>query len=139
MSITEWMCMHSHSFVTEEDPNHHYLPYVVALTDRARLLRKQKTHAEMLFWEAVRGKRFHGLKFVRQKPLLHFIADFYCARLQLVIEIDGEIHDDTEEYDRVRSDELNTFGITVIRYSNDDIISNLNGVLKDLEHRVENL
>ncbi len=112
---------------------------MTALTDRARLLRKQKTHAEMLFWEAVRGKRFLGLKFVRQKPLLHFIADFYCARLQLVIEIDGEIHDDTEEYDRVRSDELNTFGITVIRYSNDDVISNLNGVLKDLEHRVENL
>ncbi len=98
--------MQNHSFLSEEDVRFHYAPYVTALTDRARLLRKQKTHAEMLFWEAVRGKRFLGLKFVRQKPLLHFIADFYCARLQLVIEIGGDIHDETMEYDLVRSDEL---------------------------------
>jgi very-short-patch-repair endonuclease len=133
------MDMQNPSFLSEEDFQYHYAPYVIALTDRARLLRKHKTYAETLFWEAVRGKRFLGLKFVRQKPLIHFIADFYCARLKLVIEIDGDVHDEAKEYDRARTDELEQFGITVIRYSNDDIISNLNSVLDNLTRRAENL
>jgi very-short-patch-repair endonuclease len=116
-----------------------YVPYEIGLTDRARELRKRRTDAEILFWEAVRGRRFHGLKFVRQKPLLGFIADFYCAQLKTVIEIDGDIHDETKEYDQARSDELRTHGILVVRYANDDIISNLDNVLEDLKRRLENL
>ena len=129
--------MKNHSFISCEDARDHYVPYVIALTDRARELRRHQTQAETIFWEAVRRKQFYGLKFVRQKPLLGFIADFYCARLKLVIELDGNIHDETQEYDGIRSEQLKSFGITVIRYTNDDVVNNLGGVLFDLLTRIK--
>ncbi len=80
-------------------------------------------------WSKIlKSKQFENYKFLRQKPLNNFIADFYCAKLMLAIE---------EEYDVLRSEKLDAYGIKVIRYTNDDIISNIEGVYRDLKERIK--
>jgi len=82
----------------------------------ARDMRKDPTEEEKILWGQLRKMRNEGYIFRRQHPIDLFIADFYCHKLKLVIEVDGEIHDQTEnqEYDDGRSGELDRYGITVI-------------------------
>ena len=75
-------------------------------------------------------------KFTRQKPVANFIVDFYCAELHLAIEIDGDSHAESIVYDVDRTKTLNSLGITVVRYANDDILNNMQGVYIDLMRRV---
>ncbi len=117
-----------------------YIPYNRKLVEIARENRKNPTQAEKKLWsEVLRSKQFEKYKFLRQKPLDNFIADFYCAKLMLVIEIDGDSHATQEEYDILRSEKLDAYGIKVIRYTNEDIISNIEGVYKDLKERIEKI
>jgi very-short-patch-repair endonuclease len=99
---------------------------------RAKELRKQMTPAEKILWEILKGKSVGGFKFRRQHPIKTFIVDFYCHELKLVIELDGEIHDqpDQVDYDLGRTYELEELGLKVIRFKNDQVI---NGVFKVLE------
>ncbi len=120
-----------------DDPK--FFPYFTGLTDRARYLRRHMTRAERLVWEAVRDRRFMGLKFRRQKPLLWFIADFYCAELKLVIEIDGGVHNDTQAYDETRTEELGKFGVTVFRFTNEEILNDLPGVLRQISVQIHSI
>lgn len=76
----------------------------------------------------LRNKQFEHHKFIRQKPIGGFIADFYSSALKLVIEIDGESHADQAEYDRLRTLHLNSLGLRVIRFANRDVMENLDGV-----------
>lgn len=102
----------------------------------ARQNRKNPTAAEKLMWEILSRRQFYGFKFIRQKPMLHFIADFYCSKLLLVIEIDGDTHD--EQYDIKRSSLLkNKYNIDVIRYSNDDMLNNAEGVYINLQMKIK--
>jgi len=73
-----------------------------------------------------------GLKFTRQKPLDEYIVDFYCAELMMAVEIDGDTHADQENYDKQRTAKLNRLGIEVIRYTNQDMMNNIEGVYADL-------
>ena len=115
-----------------------YIPYNRKLIEVARENRKNPTQAEKKMWFGIlKSKQFENYKFLRQKPLDNFITDFYCAELMLVIEIDGDSHAMQEEYDILRSEKLDAYGIKVIRYANDDIISNIEGVYKDLKERVK--
>ena len=99
-----------------------FQPYCNQLTPAARELRKNQTEAERFFWSNIlKSHPFDQLRWNRQKPLSRFIADFYCAKLQLVIEIDGLIHDQQKTYDQARDYALNQRGITVIRFTNDDV------------------
>jgi len=91
-----------------------------------------------MWFDVLKSKQFQNYKFHRQKPLDNFIADFYCPELMLVIEIDGDSHARQEEYDLLRSEKLSVYGINVIRYTNDDVLSNIEGVHKDLRDKVEN-
>ncbi|MCC7303750.1 MAG: endonuclease domain-containing protein [Bacteroidia bacterium] len=100
------------------------------MTIRARELRKNQTPAEILLWSYLRAKRFHGLKFLRQHPIyfnefrngFYYIADFYCASLMLVIELDGAIHQFTKEYDSIRDQKLlEGKGLFVLRLRNEEI------------------
>jgi very-short-patch-repair endonuclease len=116
-----------------------FMPYTFDLNERARKLRKNMTKAEKILWGVLRGRSFKGLKFQRQKPLYRYIADFYCAELQLVIEVDGAIHEKRTGYDLERTCELFEFGITVIRYSNEQVIHSLKEVLNDLSQQVAKL
>jgi adenine-specific DNA-methyltransferase len=88
-------------------------------TPRARSLRKQATRAEQIVWRWLRDRRFGGWKFRRQYPIGLFIADFYCDRLKLVIELDGSGHQYRAEYDSRRTADLTRMGISVVRISNE--------------------
>jgi very-short-patch-repair endonuclease len=115
------------------------LPYYSSLRDQARQMRKEPTHAERILWRELRGRKFLGYKFVRQKPIIEFIADFYCHELSLVIEIDGSIHDNQQDYDHARTYALESFGLTIIRYTNDQVIYSLPRVLNHLKKVVTQL
>jgi very-short-patch-repair endonuclease len=95
----------------------------------AKRLRKRMTPAEKVFWEHVRRRRFPGYRFRRNHPLEGFCVDFYCDRLRLVIEIDGEIHNYTVEYDQARTKVLESLGIRVIRFTNQEVFSQLDAVM----------
>jgi len=100
----------------------------------ARKNRGKQTHAEKLLWSELRGRRLRGFKFRRQHPLSIFIADFYCFEYQLVVEIDGEYHDEFEqrEYDLNRTYELEELGITVVRFTNGEVESRMEWVLEEI-------
>lgn len=102
---------------------------------RASELRKNMTNAEKALWSALRKKQIQGKKFRRQHPVSRYIVDFYCHQLKLAIEVDGGIHNKTEqkEHDTGRSYELRQLGIKVIRFTNDQIFQNLNEVIKEIE------
>ncbi|MEP5612252.1 MAG: endonuclease domain-containing protein [Cyclobacteriaceae bacterium] len=93
----------------------------------ARELRKNQPRAEKFFWAQVRNRRLRGLKFNRQFIIEHesrsyFIADFYCHEYKLIVEIDGGIHKQQVEYDKIREDILVEMGYDIIRFSNEEIL-----------------
>jgi very-short-patch-repair endonuclease len=102
-----------------------------------RELRKNSTEAENIFWCEVRNKKFYGKKFYRQHPLFHsitgketfFIADIFCYEEKLIIELDGNYHQYRLKEDEERTKILNHLGLRVIRFNNDDIMNNLDGVV----------
>jgi len=99
--------------------------------------RKNQTRAEKIIWEKLlRNKQILGYKFLRQKPLLNFIADFYCSKLLLVIEIDGEYHKYQIERDNERTQVLQEYRIKVIRFTNKDILGNLLETRKKIEREI---
>lgn len=115
-----------------------YIPYNPALTEKARENRKNPTPSENKLWfEVLQNKRFADLKFTRQKPLDEYIVDFYCAELMLAIEIDGDSHAEQVDYDNRRTLRLNQLGIEVIRYTNQDVSSNPDGVYSDLHEKIK--
>ncbi|HEY4697060.1 MAG TPA: endonuclease domain-containing protein [Gallionella sp.] len=117
-----------------------FIHYDKKLTVLARENRKNPTAAEIKMWnEVLRMRHFEKFKFLRQKPIGNYILDFYCAELRLAIEIDGDTHAGTEDYDAARTAALNARGISVIRYANDEILNNLEGVYDDLVRRVEQI
>jgi len=99
------------------------------LIERAKKLRKESTPAEQLLWSALRHSAFADLKFRRQHPIGFYIADFCCQKEKLIIELDGDSHDFSEQKDKERTKALNKEGYRVIRFSNADVFDNLEGVL----------
>lgn len=95
----------------------------------ARSLRKNLTPAEAQLWSALRGRQLAGLKFRRQHPVGQFIVDFYCPSCKLVIEVDGDIHTQQQVYDEARTQHLQSFGYRVLRFSNEEVLSDLQTVL----------
>ena len=97
----------------------------------ARRLRRPLTDAEALVWERVRDRRFRGLKFRRQHPIGALVADFHCAELSLVLEVDGGIHMDPEQHARDRERELvlQDLGLRVVRITNAQVRADLDGAL----------
>ena len=106
--------------------------------DLKRKLRSEMTGAEARLWSRLRMKQFQELKFRRQHGIGPYIVDFYCPERALVVEVDGDSHADANQIkkDRQRESYLRSLGLQVVRYQNDDIIKNLDGVLEDLSKRV---
>ena len=102
----------------------------------ARLLRRRMTKAESLLWKVLRSRRFAHLKFRRQVPIDVYIVDFLCWEYQLILEIDGNIHLSQKDRDAFREDELEKRGFTILRFTNDEVLSHLHGVLTTIENAV---
>jgi very-short-patch-repair endonuclease len=113
------------------------LPYNNKLKPFSRSLRSNMTDAEKLLWSKIRRKQLKGLQFYRQKIIGNYIADFYCPKLKLVIEVDGGQHYSAEgrENDRVRDNYMTGAGITVIRFSDRAVLKNLEGILEEIWKR----
>jgi very-short-patch-repair endonuclease len=115
------------------------LPYNKKLKARSRELRSSMTDAEIALWVKLRRKQLHGLQFYRQKPLGKFIVDFYCPAAQLVIDIDGGQHyrDDGRIRDGLRDSYLESLGLRVLRFSNLDVLNNVESVIAAIVQRLE--
>jgi len=109
--------------------------------EKATFLRKNMTLAELILWKQLKDKKLFKVKFRRQHPVNIFIVDFYCHEIKLVIEIDGEIHldDAIKNYDSGRTAELEKFGLKVARFSNDQIISNIDTVINKINNIITEL
>jgi len=106
---------------------------------RALELRKNMTKAEKKLWAALRRKQVNGKRFRRQHPIGKFIVDFYCHEVKLVIELDGSIHNfqEQKEYDLGRSEDIQQLGIKIIRFTNKQVMNNLNKVIADIESEIK--
>ncbi|MEX1239499.1 MAG: endonuclease domain-containing protein [Cyclobacteriaceae bacterium] len=96
--------------------------------------RKQYTKAELVLWTYLRNRKLDGFKFRRQHPISDFIADFYSHECKLIIEIDGEYHNAVEQrqYDEGRSYELKELKIKVIRFTNEEVLKDIDFVLDEI-------
>jgi len=104
------------------------------LLERAKAMRRVATAPEQRLWLELRAKRFAGAKFRRQVVIGNYIVDFACRSPSMVaIEVDGDTHAASAEYDAARSRFLESKGYRVIRFTNSDIMTNLDGVLQGLE------
>ena len=109
-----------------------HLPYNTALVARAKELRKNMTLAEKKLWYSyLKNFKF---KVLRQRPIDHFIVDFYCPSLKLVIEIHGDTHftDEGKAYDKERTARLESYGLKVIRFTNSQVLRNFEAVCEQL-------
>lgn len=105
------------------------------LFKKARSLRKSMTKAEILLWSKIRSRQIENLKFRRQAPVYHYIADFYCDSLKMIIEVDGEIHNEDSKrvYDIERDKVLKDHGFKIMRFNNNEVEFELNSVVRKIE------
>jgi very-short-patch-repair endonuclease len=106
--------------------------------DLKRELRSNMTGPEARLWSRLRARQLQGLKFRRQHGIGPYIVDFYCPEQSFVIEVDGDSHADADQImkDKQREAYMQSLGLRIIRYINDDIVKNLDGVLEDLVERL---
>jgi len=96
----------------------------------AREMRHQPTPAEALLWQRLRNGQLNGFRFRRQHVIGPYIVDFYCRAAQLVSEVDGEVHRGQVEADEIRDGELRMRGLRVLRFSNGEVLGNVEAVLE---------
>ncbi|WP_192820149.1 endonuclease domain-containing protein [Rufibacter sp. LB8] len=113
------------------------IPYKPYLKELAKKLRQNSTLAEILLWDVLKNKGVLGLDFDRQKPLDSYIVDFYCKELQLAIEIDGDSHDYTFEEDELRQQRLESLGVRLLRFTDEEVKQDMGNVLRTIEIWVE--
>jgi len=108
------------------------------LKQPSRELRKNLTKEESRLWSKLREKQLNNLLFYRQKPLGGYIVDFYCPKAKLVIELDGSQHftSDVKEYDKVRDLFLADMGLTVLRFTNNSVLNDVESVIEEIKHHL---
>ena len=123
--------------MTDGYSNHYYNKNLQPYANR---LRKEMTKAEACLWKYVlRAGKMKGFSFRRQRPVLKYIADFMCKELMLIIEVDGSIHQQEEVItnDEVRQKALEEAGFTVLRFTNDEVLKDIQSVYSHLEDWIE--
>jgi very-short-patch-repair endonuclease len=97
------------------------------------------TDAEKCLWARIRMKQLKGCQFYRQKPIGDYIVDFFCPRAKLVVEVDGSQHLSNEmaEYDRMRNEYMSSLGLRVLRFNNDDVLTNIDGVVERIMEELQ--
>jgi very-short-patch-repair endonuclease len=105
----------------------------------AKKLRENPTQAEELMWLSLSNNQLDGYKFRRQHPLLNYVVDFYCHQLKLVVEIDGEYHQTVEQkkLDKERTVNIEFQGLDVIRFTNDEVLTDINTVLNKIKEFIQ--
>lgn len=118
-------------------PFHHHAS--TRIFRNAKDLRRNQTLAEQLLWERLRNRMLMGKKFRRQHPISGFIVDFYCHESLLVVEVDGDIHrlNDNPEYDYERTKCLEALGLCIIRFSNQQVFQEINGVVTSISKHLK--
>jgi leucyl-tRNA synthetase len=102
-------------------------------TELAKQNRKNATKSENLLWQELRNRKIHGAKFRRQYPIDQFIVDFVCLDIKLIVEVDGDVHEEREQEDHDRTNLLEQKkGFKVIRFTNDEVINNISEVLRTI-------
>ena len=104
------------------------------LVSRAREMRKEMPVAEASLWNRLRGDQL-GVRFRRQHRVGSYIADFFAHAVKLVVEVDGDSHAERQEYDEKRTHWMNEQGLTVIRFTNEDVLKNLDAVVQSIADR----
>jgi very-short-patch-repair endonuclease len=116
-----------------------------SIIDLCRELRRKQTPAEELLWQHLRNRNLIGKKFLRQHSVcvesrfgrsLCYIPDFYCHEARLMVEADGPVHLFKKEYDKNRDEVLKGLGLVILRFTNDDILNNLDGVLNTVKEQI---
>jgi very-short-patch-repair endonuclease len=105
---------------------------VVERAQFARRLRRNQTDAERVLWFRLRDRRLDGWKFKRQVPIDRFVVDFFCPDGKLIVEIDGGQHEQDKERDANRTSALEAMGYLVLRFWNNDVMRNIDGVLETI-------
>ena len=99
---------------------------------KARYLRHEETKAEKMLWKEIRNRKL-GIKFRRQHPIDKFILDFYAPEIKLGIELDGSPHKESQEYDKLRTEYLQSIGIKILRFWNSEVEKNLESVIRKIK------
>jgi len=99
------------------------------MLERAKKLRREMTPAEKILWKELRANRLNGLHFRRQQIVHGYYPDFYCHQHELIVELDGGIHELQKEYDAEREEYLKSLGFRIIRFKNEEIFNDLQSVL----------
>lgn len=107
---------------------------ILETKDLRRRLRRKETPAEKVLWEALRNRKLDGQKFTRQHGIGAYVADFHCSKHKLVIEVDGGIHlrPDVAERDKIRSEFIEAWDITIVRFTNEEVLKDLDAVLEEI-------
>ncbi|MCH7525646.1 MAG: endonuclease domain-containing protein [Bacteroidetes bacterium] len=105
------------------------------LKEFRRELRQNLTASEAFLWSHLKSRQLEGKRFTKQHSINNYIVDFYCASEKLIIELDGEVHNNpvTQEYDSQRTKHLQNYGYTVIRFENKMVFDNLASVLSEIK------
>ena len=108
---------------------------------KAHFLRSKITDAEMVLWSRLKNRNIFKVRFRRQHPVDIFVLDFYCHEIKLAIEVDGRIHlkREIQEYDEGRSHDIEKFGIKMLRFTNEQILNNLNEVQTTILNTINDL
>ena len=104
------------------------------LKDISRKLRNNSTLSEILLWNEIKGCKMMGYQFMRQKPINKYIVDFFCSKLNLIIEIDGVTHYGKEEKDKKRQKELEELGLSFLRFDDLDVKFRMDEVLNKIKN-----
>ena len=101
----------------------------IGSSPKANTLRRNPTEPEQRLWHSLRNRQLGNLKFRRQAPVGSYIADFLCLDIMLIVEVDGDTHSSTQAQDARRTEYLEGKGFRVIRFSNVEVMTNMEGVL----------
>ena len=114
------------------------LPYNRNLKQLSRQLRESMTEAERHLWAKIRMKQLKGYQFYRQKPIGDYVVDFFCPKAKLAIEVDGSHHlvGEKIEYDRIRDEYLSSLGLRVLRFTNTEVLTHIEGVVESIEEEI---
>ncbi|MDF0716266.1 endonuclease domain-containing protein [Muricauda sp. 334s03] len=114
------------------------IKYNPKLKELARELRRNATKAEIRLWQKLKRDQMHGYDFHRQKPIDEYIVDFFCNKLRLAIEVDGYSHqlEETWKKDVIKAKRLNELGIQVLRFSDGQVLNDMDNVLRVIEEYI---